>query len=90
MPYKRRYKRRRRRRRRRARPNFGSKSILGNRLPIKFKYQTSGTLNPGVAGVAAIQVMTANGLYDPDITGVGHQPRGFDQIMALYNHYTVV
>lgn len=35
-------------------------------------------------------VFSANGCYDPNITGVGHQPRGFDQVMALYDHYTVI
>ncbi len=92
MVFKRRNKRRRRRRgkRRLNIRGFGSKSLLGNKLPLKFKYQTSGTLNPGVAGISAVQIMSANGLWDPDITGVGHQPRGFDQIMLLYNHYTVV
>lgn len=34
-------------------------------------------------------VFAANGLYDPDITGVGHQPRGYDQIIQLYDHYVV-
>lgn len=28
-------------------------------------------------------------MFDPDITGVGHQPLGFDQWSAFYNKYTV-
>jgi len=34
-------------------------------------------------------VFSVNGMYDPDISGLGHQPMGFDQLMALYEHYTV-
>lgn len=35
-------------------------------------------------------VFSCNGLYDPNITGTGHQPLYFDQYMALYRHYTVM
>jgi len=28
--------------------------------------------------------------HDPDFTGGGHQPMGFDEMIALYDHYTVV
>lgn len=33
---------------------------------------------------------SCNGMYDPDISGTGHQPMYFDQLAAIYNHYTVV
>jgi hypothetical protein len=32
----------------------------------------------------------ANSIYDPNLTGVGHQPIGRDQFAALYDHYTVI
>lgn len=32
---------------------------------------------------------SANGIYDPNLTGVGGQPMYFDQLAALYNHYCV-
>lgn len=47
-------------------------------------------LNPGVAGTAGVQVLAANGLYDIDVSGIGHQPVGFDQLMAMFNEYCVV
>lgn len=34
-------------------------------------------------------IYNANSLYDPNRTGVGHQPRGFDQLTPLYNRYRV-
>lgn len=43
---------------------------------------TSGTLN--------YTVFSANGLYDPNISGIGHQPTGFDQMMVFFDHYVVV
>lgn len=40
-------------------------------------------------GISA-QVFRANSLYDPDYTGTGHQPNGFDALMAAYDHFTVL
>lgn len=45
-------------------------------------------LNPGIASVASY-IYSLNGLFDPDISGAGQQPTGFDQYMALYERYTV-
>lgn len=48
------------------------------------------SINGGLGGTADTVVFSANGMWDPDITAVGHQPVGFDQFMALYDHYTVL
>jgi len=42
------------------------------------------------AGVPAVRVYRANDLFDPDQTGGGHQPNGFDQLMAMYEQFCVV
>lgn len=41
------------------------------------------------AGANYHQVFAANGCYDCDITGAGHQPMGFDQLTALYKQFRV-
>lgn len=47
------------------------------------------SLNPALGGIAS-HVFRANSIYDPDFTGVGHQPYGHDTWQTLYNHYTVL
>lgn len=54
----------------------------------KLPYAEIVTFNTGSVNTGGF-VFTANGLYDPNITGVGHQPMGFDQMMLFYEHYTV-
>jgi len=34
-------------------------------------------------------LFSCNGLFSPSITTPGHQPLYYDQLMAIYNHYTV-
>lgn len=65
------------------------------RLPIsqsqivRMRYVERVNLNPAI-GISASYIFSANGCYDPNITGIGHQPLGFDQWMGFYNHYTVI
>lgn len=58
-----------------------------SKFATKLKYvDPSISLDPGVGATCAVQVFAGNGLYDPNITLTGHQPRGFDQLMAMYDH----
>lgn len=67
----------------------------GLRAPVPYKLSTAMiynervTLSPSL-GLPGVHVFSANGTFDPNITGVGHQPRGFDQMMALYDHNVVI
>lgn len=54
----------------------------------RLRYSTNITLT-ATSGIPAAYLFATNGLFDPDVTGVGHQPMGFDQIMLSYNHYCV-
>ena len=54
----------------------------------KLTYYDVATISTG-AGSAGTRVYSANGLYDPDITGAGHQPMPFDQLMLSFEHYVV-
>lgn len=62
---------------------------LGYKQAVKLRYVETITVDPAT-GVVSDTVFSANGLYDPNVSGTGHQPYGFDQLMAMYNHYTVV
>lgn len=83
------------RRRFRARRRRGAMSSIGktNPFPKRFsttlRYEEDLTLNPGL-GTMACNVFRAGSCFDPNFTGIGHQPRYFDEIMANYNHYVVI
>lgn len=42
------------------------------------------------AGNISYNAFRLNGLFDPRFAIGGHQPMGFDQLMAIYSRYTVV
>jgi len=54
------------------------------------RYTEHVTSMTSTTGTLASYVFRANGLYDPNYTSTGHQPMGFDQWAALYNHYVVL
>lgn len=65
-----------------------TKDVIPQMYFGKFTYysdlvNSASTTSPGVHN------FSANSLFDPDQTGTGHQPRGFDQLKLLYNRYKV-
>lgn len=56
---------------------------------VTMRYCESITIDPGV-GLVATHQFRANGIFDPNASGVGHQPFGHDQWSAIYNHYEVL
>ncbi len=79
------YRRRRRKKHRKKLPY----ELIPKKAIRRLRYHTQVNINPG-AGVAGYHIFSANGMFDPDITGVGHQPMGFDQMMVMYDHYHVI
>lgn len=56
---------------------------------LKCKLRYIGFVGATTTLTFALQQVRGNGLFDPDATGIGHQPKGFDRISALYSRYYV-
>lgn len=71
-------------------PSWAGKTKTGfpKELRIKHRYVDYKTFT-STAGVLGSQSYRCNGMFDPDYTSTGHQPLYFDQLAALYNHFTV-
>lgn len=71
-------------------PNFLKNAPFKPRKSVKMVYKDVVGQSAGALGTyGAIKEYRLNSLYDPDKTGVGHQPYGFDQMSSLYNAYKV-
>lgn len=57
---------------------------------VKMRYHTNFLLSPTNGGAATSYVFRSNSIFDPDATGVGHQPLGHDQWSQFYSTYTVI
>jgi len=75
--------------RRKRRMNLVRKELIPPRFFSKLRYVETFTLDPIAIGIADV-VFRANDLYDPYFAVGGHQPLGFDQMMALYQRFFVV
>jgi hypothetical protein len=55
---------------------------------VRLRYVEGISINAGT-GTLGLHLFRANSCFDPNYTGTGHQPNGFDQWSAFYNHYVV-
>lgn len=55
----------------------------------KLRYCMTTSLD-ATSATRVLQQFRANSLYDPDFTGGGHQPYGYDTLESIYNHYEVL
>jgi len=62
---------------------------LPNQITNTLRYCETVTLSLTTGGMQSY-FFSCNGLFDPNITGTGHQPLYFDQMITLYDHYTVL
>lgn len=90
MPYKKRkYKRKPKRRRKSRLYSMSSPAGVPTKKVVSMRYCSNGTI-ASTSGILQVHVFSANNLYDPDVTGTGHQPMGHDTMATLYNHYVVL
>lgn len=69
---------------------YMGKQAFPKQLRNTVSYSELVQYNISAGAVGATYTWNANSLYDPNRTGVGHQPLYFDQLMVIYDHYTVL
>lgn len=58
-------------------------------MDLVFTFQQVQTVTEAAAGIGALYAYRLNSLYDPNATGTGVQPVGYDQWSALFNRSVV-
>lgn len=69
--------------------SMGAPSGIPTTRRAKLRYVTNVSLI-GTTGALASNLYRANSLFDPDFTGIGHQPMGFNSWATHFNHYVVM
>lgn len=64
---------------------LGNYQITKLRYAIEFNQTISST-----SGSVGYRIFNANSMFDPRTASGGHQPRGFDQLMSMFDHYCVL
>lgn len=72
-------------------PGLQPGKIYGFPNTIISKHRYSSVINlVSTTGALAKHVFASNSMFDPDITGSGHQPLYFDNYASIYDQYVVI
>jgi len=65
---------------------------IGRALPYRLRnyMRYADTVSVTLTAGAGDTFFSCNGLYDPWVSGGGHQPMYFDELAALYDHFNVL
>lgn len=65
------------------------RSVQASKLFVKLNYYDDVELIATNTSTYTEYIFAQNGIFDPDVSSSGHQPRGRDQYAALYDQYMV-
>lgn len=88
--YRKRYNRKNSNFNKRTGSGTGKLMPLPSRWKFTSRYMENNLLIDPTQGANSEHIFRLNSLYDPDLTNLGHQPLGFDQLSPLYTLYTVI
>ncbi len=72
-----------------SRSGYTGLAVGPKTLTRKLRYVERINIDGGAASQATNVFYRANGCFDPTVAVGGHQPMGFDQYMAMYDHFKV-
>ncbi len=91
MPRKKNYRKKRSNFNKTQGPGIGKLMPLPKRFRFATRYlESKVSIDPQTGGTPASAAFRLNGLFDPRVGVGGHQPIGFDQMMPMYEHFTVI
>lgn len=75
--------------RNKQRSGFAPVTSITQSRTVSFPYSSGHLLGEAAPAAGFVYSFRLNSLFDPDFTGTGYQPLGFDQFSALYGRYAV-
>ncbi len=90
MPYKRKYTKKTYKRKAKSSSSYTATAVGPPTLIRKLRYCERITIDAGAAGQSTNHFFCANSIFDPNQSGIGHQPMGFDQYILMYDHFKVL